>query len=115
MRISDWSSDVCSSDLAKSLGRHGAVTRWRQCVDLLAQFDRAEGTELSDADRDALLSELAALRGQIDERQRMSTVINLGSRLLSHPLINFFTADRPSIFATALPTSTMGAGPCPAI
>src|SRR3546814_3309567 len=93
---------------AKSRGRNGAVTRWRQCVDLLAQFDRAEGTELSDAGRDALLSELAALRGQIDERQRMSTVIDLGSRLRSPALIKFFAADRPSICAAAMTRAQLG-------
>lgn len=105
MRFNDTLHTVLA---AKSLGRNGAVTRWRQCVDLLAQFDRAEGTELSDADRDALLSELTALRGQIDERQRMSTVIDLGSRLRSPVLIKFFAADRPSICAAAMTRAQLG-------
>src|SRR3546814_8150875 len=58
MRISDWSSDVCSSDLA------GAEERARQATELQTRFDAAI------MEREAARRELAALQSQSSERER---------------------------------------------
>ncbi len=100
MRFNDQLHTVLS---ASPRNGGAAVTRWRQCVDLLAQYDRAGmATGMTAGDRDALLAELAKLSGQVDERQRISTVIDLGRRLRSPALVRFFAADRPSICAAAM-------------
>src|SRR3546814_3429452 len=58
MRISDWSSDVCSSDLA------GAEERARQATELQTRLDPAI------MEREAARRELAALQSQSGERGR---------------------------------------------
>jgi signal transduction histidine kinase len=80
----------------------GAVTLWRQCVDLLAQNDRPGRPPLGAADRDALLERLDSLKPKVTETQRIAAVVELGSRLRSPTLIRFFAEDRPSICAAAL-------------
>src|SRR3546814_8493051 len=39
MRISDWSSDVCSSDLSPLIGESPAMVRLRETIAQLAQAD----------------------------------------------------------------------------
>lgn len=80
----------------------GAVTLWRQCVDLLAQNDRAGQPPMPADERDALLDRLDSLRLKVTETQRISAVVELGSRLRSPSLIRFFADDRPSICAAAM-------------
>ena len=80
----------------------GAVTLWRQCVDLLAQNDSAERPRLDPADRDALLERLENLRPRVSETQRIATVVELGSRLRSPALVRFFADDRAPICAAAM-------------
>lgn len=80
----------------------GAVTSWRQCVDLLAQHDRADRTVMGASDRTILLDRLEALRPTISETQRIATVVELGRRLRSASLVVFFAKDRPAIAAAAM-------------
>ncbi|WHO40925.1 HAMP domain-containing sensor histidine kinase [Sphingobium sp. AP49] len=87
---------------AENRGGLGAVTLWRQCVDLLAQHDRYDRPPMMEADRDALLDRLDSLRGRVSEVQRIATVVELGGRLRSPSLIRFFANDRPSIAAAAM-------------
>ncbi|MBK5263669.1 MAG: sensor histidine kinase, partial [Alphaproteobacteria bacterium] len=96
--------------MAQSPSGNGAVTRWRQCVDLLAQFDRADGEGIAPADRKSLLNILESMRDQISERQRISTVVDLGSRLRSPTLVRFFAADRSAICAAAMARATLPDG-----
>ncbi|BAV63776.1 sensor histidine kinase [Sphingobium cloacae] len=98
MRFNDVMQTVLS---AESRSGPGAVTLWRQCVDLLAQHDRAE-RPMSGEDRAALLDRLTNLRTQLSEAQRIATVVELGSRLSSPALVEFFAHDRPSIAAAAI-------------
>lgn len=98
MRFNDLMQTVLS---AESRSGPGAVTLWRQCVDLLAQHDRMERPMPSD-DRDALLGRLIDLRPQLSEAQRIATVVELGPRLSSPTLVEFFAGDRPSIAAAAI-------------
>ncbi|RYM09544.1 HAMP domain-containing histidine kinase [Sphingobium cupriresistens] len=79
----------------------GAVTLWRQCVDLLAQRDRPDRPAMAASARGALLDRLSALRPQLTETQRIATVVELGGRLRSPSLVAFFANDRPSIAAAA--------------
>src|SRR3546814_10458083 len=53
MRISDWSSDVCSSDLAADGGR-AAIAPYRCCIDHVLQRIPLEATEQPQAGDDAL-------------------------------------------------------------
>ncbi|WP_137709744.1 sensor histidine kinase [Sphingobium sp. RSMS] len=80
----------------------GAVTLWRQCVDLLAQNDRHDRSIMSDAERAALLERLTGLLPKLSETQRIATVVELGGRLRSPTLVEFFANDRPAIVAAAM-------------
>ncbi|MDI1295294.1 MAG: sensor histidine kinase, partial [bacterium] len=99
MRFNDLMQTVLAAEHRSGLG---AVTLWRQCVDLLAQHDRADRAAMPQADRDALLDRLSGLRPKLSETQRIATVVELGGRLRSPTLVQFFANDRPSIAAAAI-------------
>lgn len=80
----------------------GAVTLWRQCVDLLAQHDRHDRPSLPAEDCDRLVQRLSDLRPKLSETQRIATVVELGRQLRSPALVRFFANDRPSIAAAAI-------------
>lgn len=80
----------------------GAVTLWRQCVDLLAQHDRYDRPSLPSQDCQRLIQRLADLRPKLSETQRIATVVELGRQLKSPSLVRFFAHDRPSIAAAAI-------------
>lgn len=79
-----------------------AASLWRQCVDILAQHDQPGKAVLRQEDRAALVARLRDLRGQLSEAQRIASVVELGSRLRSPALIEFFAGDRPSVCAAAI-------------
>jgi len=79
-----------------------AASLWRQCVDILAQHDQPGRAALRQEDRAALVARLRDLRGQLSEAQRIASVVELGSRLRSPALIEFFASDRPSVCAAAI-------------
>src|SRR3546814_10365531 len=59
MRISDWSSDVCSSDLPAKLAHTAVCTKDAACVLFIATelpFDEVTDLAHMDADRDARVS-----------------------------------------------------------
>ena len=99
MRFNDLMQTVLAADNRAGLG---AVTSWRQCVDLLAQHDRADRKAMAATDRDMLLDRLEGLRASISETQRIATVVELGRRLRSASLVLFFAKDRPAIAAAAM-------------
>ncbi|HEX7877063.1 MAG TPA: HAMP domain-containing sensor histidine kinase [Sphingobium sp.] len=99
MRFNDLMQTVLAAENRSGLG---AVTLWRQCVDLLAQNDRPERQSLSAGERAALLDRLGELRPMLSETQRIATVVELGGRLRSPTLVQFFANDRPSIAAAAM-------------
>jgi hypothetical protein len=83
----------------------GAVTRgilWRQCVDLLAQFDRGGGTPDEDAQLDRIVHSLAVLRPDITVAQRVASIVELGSRLQSLRLIHFLLNDEAPVVVAAM-------------
>jgi hypothetical protein len=95
-------NDIMQTVLAGEGEGHGAITLWRQCVDLLAQYDRPDRPPLPPEDRAALLQRLEALRPMVSETQRIATVVELGGRLGSPELVRFFAQDRPPICAAAI-------------
>lgn len=99
MRFNDLMQTVLAADDRAGLG---AVTLWRQCVDLLAQQDRADRPGLAADERGQLLERMAQLRPKLSETQRIATVVELGQRLRSASLVEFFAGDRPSIAAAAI-------------
>ncbi|MEJ7925288.1 HAMP domain-containing sensor histidine kinase [Sphingobium sp. AN641] len=99
MRFNDLTQTVLA---AGERSGPGAVTLWRQCVDLLAQRDRVGRADLAPEERDALVARMEGLRNQVSETQRLATVVELGNRLCSPALVRFLAADRPSIVAAAM-------------
>ena len=99
VRFNDLMQTVLAAENRSGLG---AVTLWRQCVDLLAQNDRPDRKSLPEDERRALLDRLMELRPQLSETQRIATVVELGARLRSPTLVEFFANDRPSIAAAAM-------------
>lgn len=99
MRFNDLMQTVLAA--GDRSGRN-AVTLWRQCVDLLAQHDRHDRPPLYPRERAALMDRLTELRGSVSETQRIATVVELGNRLRSTTLIEFFAGDRPAIAAAAM-------------
>lgn len=99
LRFNDLLNTVLAAGERSGLG---AVTLWRQCIDMLAQHDRPLGSNLADEDRVALLERLEGLRSVVTETQRMASVVELGSRLRSPALVAFFAQDRASIAAAAM-------------
>lgn len=99
VRFNDLMQTVLSAESRSGLG---AVTLWRQCVDLLAQNDRYDRAVMSDAERSALLERLTGLLPKLSETQRIATVVELGGRLRSPTLVEFFANDRPAIAAAAM-------------
>ncbi|WP_336974878.1 HAMP domain-containing sensor histidine kinase [Sphingobium aromaticiconvertens] len=99
LRFNDLMNTVLAAGERSGLG---AVTLWRQCVDMLAQHDRPDRAGLPEEDRAALLKRLEGLRSALTETQRMASVVELGSRLRSPTLVTFFAQDRASISAAAM-------------
>ena len=80
----------------------GAASLWRQCVDMLAQYDQAGRIMLQQSERAALVARLNDLRAELSEAQRIASVVELGSRLRSPALVEFFASDRPAVCVAAL-------------
>lgn len=81
---------------------NAAASLWRQCVDMLAQHDQAGRMMLAQDDRAALVARLNDLRTELSEAQRIASVVELGSRLRSPALVEFFATDRPAVCVAAL-------------
>ncbi len=81
---------------------NAAASLWRQCVDMLAQHDQAGKMMLQQEDRAALVARLNDLRSELSEAQRIASVVELGSRLRSPALVEFFATDRPAVCVAAL-------------
>lgn len=99
MRFNDLLQTVLASDQNTGIG---AITQWRQCVDMLAQYDRPGSSELSEEDRARLVERLDMLRSSLSEAQRVASVVELGRRLRSPALIEFFGQDSPSVCVAAM-------------
>ncbi|MGE4430225.1 MAG: sensor histidine kinase [Sphingobium sp.] len=99
MRFNDLTQTILAVEERTGLA---ATTLWRQCVDMLAQYDQAGKVLLPQEDRVALVARLNDLRAELNETQRIASVVELGSRLRSPALVEFFASDRPSVCAAAM-------------
>src|SRR3546814_9105104 len=75
MRISDWSSDVCSSDLPHSLG----VRKEKSVCDLIADFRQFRGREIAGQ----------FIRRDAIQRRHVQTFQNIGEGHLLRALAHF--------------------------
>lgn len=112
MRFNDLTQTILAVEDRTGLA---AATLWRQCVDMLAQYDRPGKVMLRQEDRVALVSRLDDLRGSLSEAQRIASVVELGSRLQSPALVEFFASDRPSVCATAIARARLPDGIWPVL
>src|SRR3546814_15136737 len=100
MLISDWSSDVCSSDLPDKRARSGGMVRVRRerCVNAVASMQRACRRGLDEvgrqhqrghraaadrrADIEAAADRLGGDRKSVVQGRRVSVRVELGGRLI---------------------------------
>jgi signal transduction histidine kinase len=75
---------------------------WRQCIDLLAQFDHA-GPHAGDGDDlDRVVEALERIRPDINLTQKVASVVELGSRLRSHRLVRLLLKDAPPVIVATM-------------
>jgi len=112
LRFNDLTQTILAVEERTGLA---AATLWRQCVDMLAQYDQPGKVMLRQEDRVALVSRLSDLRAALSEAQRISSVVELGSRLRSPALVEFFASDRPSVCAAAIARARLPDGVWPVL
>lgn len=91
-------------------GASAAITRWRQCVDLLAQYDVSGATSkpsISDQERNVVLSIIEEMRPQVALEQRIASIVELGSRLRSPALVRLLSQDHPSLVVAMMEVSRL--------
>lgn len=102
MRFNDLLHTILAN---RNSGAGSVVTRWRQCMDLLAQFDvsgEPVAAELT-PERAARIEEmLLADRSVITLSQRLSSVVELGGRLRSARLVRLLVDDHPVVASAAM-------------
>lgn len=102
MRFNDLLRTVLAN---MSEGTSATVTRWRQCIDLLAQYDvsgASTANALDENDRQAILDLVAQMRPHISLDQRIASVVELGSRLRSPGLVRLLSQDHPTLVAAMM-------------
>jgi len=99
------------NDLLRTVLAHGgeghaaAVTRWRQCIDLVAQYDVSGARSahgLSDEDAHAVFEVLADMCKRLGAEQRVSSIVELGNRLRSPRLCRFLAQDHPAVVTAVM-------------
>lgn len=99
MRFNDLMATVLA---ARADGSTTRVILWRQCVDLLAQFDLGDGAPGEDTQLDQVADALEGLRPQISLAQKLASVVELGPRLRSPRLVRLLLADEPPVVVAAM-------------
>ena len=99
-------NDLLRTVLANSSdGAYAVVTRWRQCIDLLAQYDVSgapPAQALGEEDRAHILSVIDAMRPRLSVEQRVAAVVELGGRLRSPGLVGLLAQDHPALVAATM-------------
>jgi hypothetical protein len=99
------------NDLLRTVLAHGgegkaaAVTRWRQCIDLVAQYDVSGARtahSLTEEEAEAVFEVLGALSKQLGPEQRVASIVELGGRLRSVRLSRFLAQDHPAVVASVM-------------
>jgi len=102
MRFNDLLRTVLASN---GDGAHAIVTRWRQCIDLLAQYDISGGrgaSALSAEDRDRVLGIIGEIRSSLTLDQRVTAIVELGGRLRSPGLVRLLAGDHPTLVCATM-------------
>lgn len=99
------------NDLLRTVLAHGgegmaaAVTRWRQCIDLVAQYDVSgarTAQSLTEEEAEAVFAVLGELSKQLGPEQRVASIVELGGRLRSLRLCRFLAQDHPAVVAATM-------------
>jgi hypothetical protein len=99
------------NDLLRTVLAHGgegkaaAVTRWRQCIDLVAQYDVSgahTAHSLTEEEAEAVFEVLGVLSKQLGPEQRVASIVELGGRLRSVRLCRFLAQDHPAVVASVM-------------
>ena len=102
MRFNDLLRTVLAS---RGEGAYAVVTRWRQCIDLLAQYDISgapAAQALSDEDRDRVLAIIRETGPGLTLDQRVCAIAELGGRLRSACLVRLLAQDHPTLVSAML-------------
>jgi signal transduction histidine kinase len=75
---------------------------WRQCIDLLAQFDHAGPHAADEDDLDRVVEALERIRPDINLTQKVASVVELGSRLRSPRLVRLLLKDAPPVIVATM-------------
>lgn len=97
MRFNDLLRTVFANNAE---GANATVTRWRQCVDIIAQYDVSggkSGIALLGDDLHAMLELIDDMRARVPTDQRIASIVELGSRLRSPGLVRLLSQDHPSL------------------
>src|SRR3546814_4812300 len=100
MRISDWSSDVCSSDLQAAHGVADQHRLLRQAGDLLLEEAAVIGELLVvQLGMRRLAGEAAAVEGQVGRMGAPAAAAELGAQRLEHPAADEGTVQQDDVAA----------------
>lgn len=99
MRFNDLIATVLN---ARADGTGSQAILWRQCVDLLAQFDTADAGMAEARELAEIARTLEVLRPRIETSQKMASVVELGHRLRSARLVRILLQDEPPVVAAAM-------------
>jgi signal transduction histidine kinase len=109
MRFNDLIETVLTGP---SMGGSAPVTRWRQCVDLLAQYDRSASSaaheQLSAQAIERVLKAMADLAPRLTIAQRLASVVELGPKIESPHLARLFASDHSAICSAAMARAQIG-------
>jgi hypothetical protein len=86
-------------------GTGATVTRWRQCIDLIAQYDISgtrTGPSLTDGERAVILDMIDGMRPDIAADQRIASIVELGPRLRSAGLVRLLSNDHPTLVSAMI-------------
>lgn len=86
-------------------GTAAAVTRWRQCIDLVAQYDVSgarSAHRLAEEDAQSVFEVLADLCKRLGPEQRVASIVELGGRLRSIRLCRFLSQDHPAVVTAVM-------------
>lgn len=110
MRFNDLIPTVLSG---RANGRWSDAILWRQCVDLLAQFDRNGGEGA--AELDPIIAVLQDVGARLPTDQKLSALREMGGRLTSPRLIHILLADDGPVQIMAMANARLPDDDWPAI
>jgi signal transduction histidine kinase len=91
-------------------GTVATVTRWRQCIDLLAQYDISgarAANALGAGERESVLALVEQMRPHLSVDQRVASIIELGGRLRSPGLVRLLSQDHPSLVSAMMASARL--------